>query len=153
MISCVTNSDDEKWCDTQENSTEDSGWGYCNDNCIPTVTHPDLCTQDLGLYMCGEVCKEIWEPCYGACSDYRGVQWNLAQTACHSVCGEDSYKCGNLCTWNRWDCKCGDVTLSDELKMRLKNGHGDDPKAGMFFDAIFNDVEAQQKTDADSNSV
>ena len=41
----------------------------------------------------------------------------------------------------------------DELKMRLKNGHGDDPKAGMFFDAIFNDVEAQQKTDTDSNSV
>ena len=35
----------------------------------------------------------------------------------------------------------------DELKMRLKNGHGDDPKAGMFFDAIFNDVEAQQKSE------
>ena len=41
----------------------------------------------------------------------------------------------------------------DELKIRMKNGHGDDPKAGMFFDAIFNDVEAQQKTDTDSNSV
>ena len=33
----------------------------------------------------------------------------------------------------------------EELKMKLKSSsHGDDPKAGAFFDAIFNDVEAQQ---------
>ena len=94
-ISCVDNGEGRKWCDTQVNSTMESWWGYCNDDCIPTVTHPDLCTQDLGLYICGEVCKEILEPCYGAC-------------------GEDSYKCGNLCTWNDWDCQCGDVTLTSD---------------------------------------
>ena len=36
----------------------------------------------------------------------------------------------------------------DELKMKLKSSsHGDDPKAGAFFDAIFNDVEAQQQSE------
>ena len=37
----------------------------------------------------------------------------------------------------------------EELKMKLKSSsHGDDPKAGAFFDAIFNDVEAQQKSES-----
>ena len=37
----------------------------------------------------------------------------------------------------------------DQLEMRLKSSShgGDDPKAGVFFDAIFNDVEAQQKSE------
>ena len=36
----------------------------------------------------------------------------------------------------------------EELKIKLKSStHGDDPKAGVFFDAIFNDVEAQQKSE------
>ena len=36
----------------------------------------------------------------------------------------------------------------DQLEMRLKSSsHSDDPKAGVFFDAIFNDVEAQQKSE------
>ena len=34
----------------------------------------------------------------------------------------------------------------DELRMRMKS-LPDDPKAGLFFDAIFNDLEAQQKTE------
>ena len=37
----------------------------------------------------------------------------------------------------------------EEQKMKLKSSsHGDDPKAGAFFDAIFNDVEAQQKAES-----
>ena len=36
----------------------------------------------------------------------------------------------------------------DQLEMGPKSSsHGDDPKAGVFFDAIFNDVEAQQKSE------
>ena len=34
-----------------------------------------------------------------------------------------------------------------DLKQRLKRAESDDPKAGLFFDAIFNDVEAQQQTE------
>ena len=33
----------------------------------------------------------------------------------------------------------------NDMKMRIKNSHSvDDPKAGVFFDAIFNDIESQQ---------
>ena len=58
-ISCV-----ELICVTQVDSSGvftnfESGWGYCNDNCIPTITRPDLCTQELGLYMCRDDCKEM----------------------------------------------------------------------------------------------
>ena len=35
-----------------------------------------------------------------------------------------------------------------EMKLRMKSlPHLEDPKAGLFFDAIFNDLEAQQKTE------
>ena len=37
----------------------------------------------------------------------------------------------------------------EEIKMRLK-GHSDDPKAGLYFDAIFNDVEAQRDINANT---
>ena len=33
----------------------------------------------------------------------------------------------------------------DEIRSRMKSS--EDPKAGLFFDAIFNDIEAQQKAD------
>ena len=33
----------------------------------------------------------------------------------------------------------------DEVRSRMKSS--EDPKAGLFFDAIFNDIEAQQKAD------
>merc|ERR1712155_115078 len=29
-LSCLDNEEGQKWCDTKMNSTEDSGWGYCN---------------------------------------------------------------------------------------------------------------------------
>ena len=33
----------------------------------------------------------------------------------------------------------------EELRMKMKQAHhADDPKAGLYFDAIFNDVESQQ---------
>merc|ERR1711884_714447 len=59
--SCATNGDGKKWCDTQVGNPN-TGWGYCNEDCIPTITRPDLCTQELGLYMCGKDCIEILEP-------------------------------------------------------------------------------------------
>ena len=37
-------------------------------------------------------------------------------------------------------------TQLDEMKLRIKNSHTNgDPKAGLFFDAIFNDLEAGEK--------
>ena len=31
-----------------------------------------------------------------------------------------------------------------DIKLKYKNSHSEDPKAGVFFDAIFNDIESQQ---------
>ena len=45
FVSCVTGIGEGKACGTQEIMAGDSGWGYCNDECIPSV-QPDLCTQD-----------------------------------------------------------------------------------------------------------
>ena len=36
----------------------------------------------------------------------------------------------------------------EELKINLKSSHGSDPKAGLFFDAIFNDAEAENSKPA-----
>lgn len=36
------------------------------------------------------------------------------------------------------------------MKINLKSSHGSDPKAGLFFDAIFNDAEAENSKPAKS---
>ena len=89
-------------CATQVDSSGAlTNGGVCNDGCIPTVTRPDLCTQDLGLYMCGEDCIEKWKPCNGSCSHYDNL--NLCGdictespcSSCHTVSGPDT---GSPCT-------------------------------------------------------
>ena len=113
-MSCIIDEDDDdgkRACMTKANATgtEDYGWGYCNDNCMPGVTWdvvnyqrgieqtiPDKCKREHGLYK------------------YNENMWWYSQISCHFVCGDHSYKCGNLCTWNDWDCKCGDVTLTSD---------------------------------------
>ena len=52
---------------------------------------------------------------------------------------------------NKMDAMRSDL---DEMKMRMKNfPHIEDPKAGLFFDAIFNDLEAQQKASEEAPAV
>ena len=42
----------------------------------------------------------------------------------------------------------------EELRMNMKSvHHAEDPKAGLYFDAIFNDVESQQVDQKSSHSV
>ena len=113
-MSCIIDEDDDdgkRACMTKANATgtEDYGWGYCNDNCMPEVTWdlanyhrgyeqpiPDKCKREHGLYK------------------YNENLWWYSDISCHFVCGDHSYKCGNLCTWNDWDCKCGNVTLTSD---------------------------------------
>ena len=49
-MSCVTDKKKgKKWCSTRVDSSGfhvKGNYGYCNDDCTPTVTRPDLCTQD-----------------------------------------------------------------------------------------------------------
>ena len=75
-------------------------WGYCNRDCIPTITRPDLCTQELGLHLdlsCGYPDDVYQNDC-----DYT---WQ--------------HKCGDVCIHWLKKCECGDRVVS----IRYREGH------------------------------
>ena len=84
-VSCKNSSQypGKKWCATQVDSAGDGkDFGYCNEDCAPTVTQPDLCKQNPKLYLCGDVCLEKWQPCNGNCSH------NASLNLCDDICTE-----------------------------------------------------------------
>ena len=94
-MSCVTDKKKgKKWCSTQVDSSGvhiKGNFGYCNEDCNPTVTRPDICTEDQGVYMCGEDCIEKWKPCDGIC---------LFDDNLH-LCEEDCFE-----KWQPCNCSC-----------------------------------------------
>ena len=107
-LSIQTEADGQLSC-YPEDCPYDEGWYWCGDICLKKDT-PCICgNETLGYYS--------RKPCSGVCPDKnrQEIQTNAyCQSSCEYTCSSRSYRCGNLCTYNSWDCTCGDVIIDKE---------------------------------------
>ena len=58
-----------------------------------------------------------------------------------STCSSSSYKCGDLCTWEKWDCSCGNVTLTKTSPQHCCLAAGDTcAHEGIFSHGVYEDA-------------